>query len=348
MECFPGLWAVTCPVRRFATAFRLRVSLLDMKKAAFIVLWMLAAWFVGCMLFLGVVMVTGFARAAEGDDSPPHHSRLLGLLIVYTLPAVVLALGIKGLLPGTASSKATSSSSNAPPVPVRPVIPAAPGPPVLPPPLPAVAPAAPGLSREQMAAVLESVIQRKFGSDRALLSPELFEALLRCVVDKKTFEVVAGQSGRPSEQEVAAFERTVGFSLPQDYRRFAMSGFGCLFLEVKESIWPRPKAGDIVPAWHVRCGLYVYGLSAEVPDFVDVRKQFSEFSKGGRRIVPFLRIEGSLDHYCFSPEGGIVEWRADLDDTEPVDLTFTELLLKEITSLQDRAKRIQTEPNPYA
>ena len=87
-----------------------------------------------------------------------------------------------------------------------------------------------------MAAVLERVIQQKFGQDRSLLSPELFEALLGCVVDKKTFNFIAAQSGRPSEQVVTAFEETVGFALPRDYRAFAMSGFGCLFVEVNESV----------------------------------------------------------------------------------------------------------------
>jgi hypothetical protein len=196
--------------------------------------------------------------------------------------------------------------------------------------------------------MLERVIQQKFGQDRSLLSPELFEALLRCVVDKKTFNFIAAQSGRPSEPVVTAFEQIIGFALPQDYRAFAMSGFGCLCVEVNESIWPRPKEGAIVPAWHLKCALYVYGLSADVPDFMDIRKQFAGFSKGGHRIVPFLRLEGSLDHYCFSPEGGIVLWRSDTRDTQPVDLTFTALLLKEITTLQERAQKIQNEPNPYA
>jgi len=199
-----------------------------------------------------------------------------------------------------------------------------------------------------MAAVLERVIQQKFGQDRSLLSPELFETLLRCVIDKKTFNFIAGQSGRPSGPVVASFEQTIGFALPRDYRAFAMSGFGCLFVEANESVWPRPKEGAIVPAWHLNYALYVYGLSSDVPDFMDIRKQFGAFSKSGRRIVPFLRLEGSLDHYCFSPEGGIVLWRSDTRDTQPVDLTFTALLLKEITTLQEGALRIQNEPNPYA
>ena len=81
---------------------------------------------------------------------------------------------------------------------------------------------------------------------------------------------------------------------------------------------------------------------------MDIRKQFAGFSKGGRRIVPVLRLEGSLDHYCFSPEGRMVLWREETREAEPIDLTFTALMLKEIQTLQERAKKIQNEPNPYA
>lgn len=307
-----------------------------MKRVGFTILWMLVSFLVGCILVIGIIMVVNFKRAAQGDTSSPlPNNRLVNLVIVYSLPALALVLGAMGKLPGTRSEKP------APPVISSPI-----APPVLPPPMPQAQTGGPKLSPEQVAAVLDKVIQQKFGQDRSLLSPELFDALLRFVVDKKTFNFIAAQSGRPSEQVVTAFEQTIGFGLPQDYRAFAMSGFGCLFIEVNESVWPRPKEGAIVPAWHLKYALYVYGLSGGVPDFMDIRKQFAGFSKGGHRIVPFLRLEGSLDHYCFSPEGGIVLWR--MRDTQPVDLTFTALLLKEITTLRERAQGIQNEPNPYA
>lgn len=199
---------------------------------------------------------------------------------------------------------------------------------------------------EKMAAQWDIALKQSLGFDDSQLTPELFAALFACIVDKPTFNFTAARSGRPSEQDLIAFEETIGFALPADFRRYVRTGFGCLFLEVKETVWPRPQAGAIVPAWHLKHGLYVYGLSSSVPDYMDIRKQFAVFSKGGRRIVPFLRIEGSLDHHCFTPEGGIALLRS--GKLEPVDLTFSALLLKEIQSLQARVKKIQTEPNPYA
>ncbi len=319
-----------------------------MKKAGFTILWMLGSFLVGCTLLLGLAIVVNFTRAAQGDTSPPPNNRFVNLLIVYSLPALALVLGVKGVLPGTKIEKSTSKKSNASPNLAPPIIYTPATRPALPPVIPWQETGASKLSRDQIAAVLETVIQQKFGQDRSLLSPELFEALLCCIADKRTFNFIAAQSGRPSEQVVAEFEQTVGFSLPRDYRAFAMSGFGCLFIEVNESVWPRPKEGAIVPAWHLGYTLYVYGLSADVPVYMDIRKQFGVFSKGGHRIVPFLRREGSLDHHCFSPEGSIVLWHSATRTTEPVDLTFTALLLKEIRTLQERAQRIQNEPNPYA
>jgi len=308
-----------------------------MKRAWFIILWMFVSFLLGCQLFVAVVMAVNFKRAATGEKSTPlPNNRLVNLAIVYSLPTLALVLGVMGKLPGTRREK-----------PRPPVIGNSMVPPVLPPATSQGEAAGPISDAEQIAAVVEKVIQQKFGQDRALLSPELFEALLRCVVDKKTFRTIAAQSGRPDEPDIAAFEQVIGFSLPEDYRRYARSGFGCLFVEVNESVWPRPKEGAIVPAWHIQFALYVYGLSSGVPDFMDIRKQFAGFSKGGSRLVPFLRVEGSLNQYCFSPEGRIVRWDADTREAKPEGVTFTALLLREIVALQERAQRIQKEPNPY-
>ena len=299
---------------------------------------MFGSFLLGCFLFAGAIMVDDFKRAAPAEtSSAPPTNRLVNLVVVYSLPALALVLGVMGKLPGT------RRETPAPPVISTPI-----ASPVLPPPLPQAQQGAPKLSPEEIAAVLEKTIQEKFGVDRSKLGRELVDELLTCVINKHVFNLTAAQTGRPTEQDVAAFEKTIGFALPQDFRAFVMSGFGCLHLEVKETVWPRPKAGAIVPAWHLMYTLYVYGLSAEVPDFMDIRKQFSGFARGGHRMVPFLRLEGYLDQYCFTPGGGIVLWRSETRDTEPVDLTFSALLLKEIRTLQERAQQIHKEPNPYA
>ena len=323
-----------------------------MKKAIFVILWMLAAFLVGCVVAAIYIVITSSILTAQGEPLPSLSRRgtplgyillSVNFLIVYAPPVLALVLGVRGKLPGTGSSKPTSGvlSQPHPPSTMAP-------PPFLPPVLSSLPESAKQLNRDELTAVLESVIDRKFGQDRSLLDPDLFALLMFCIVDKKTFNFIAAQSGRPTEQDIASFEQTIGFPFPKDFRAFVKTGFSCLFLEVNESVWPRPKLGDIVPAWHMMYAIYVYGLSTDVPDYMDIRKQFGAFSKDGRRLVPFMRLEGYRDQYCFTPDGGIIEWRADTREAKPVALTFTALLIKEIETILDRAKKIQYEPNPYA
>ena len=168
-------------------------------------------------------------------------------------------------------------------------------------------------------------------------------------LDPKVFSAIASRSERPSERDVASFEKTIGFRLPDEFREFLMASLGCFYLEAIESAWPRPKPDDIVPAWHLKYAIHVFGISSDAPDFMDIRKRFAGFPQSGsQRLVPFFAFSCSGDCHCFTPEGRIVVWRSDSGDTQPVDLTFSAFLLKEIRTLQERAQKITNEPNPYA
>src|SRR5437868_4340769 len=126
-----------------------------MQRVGFTFLWMLVSFLVGCILFIGVIMAVNFKRAAQGDASSPlPNNRLVNLAIVYSLPTLALVLGAMGKLPGTRTGK-----------PVPPVISTPIAPPVPPPPMPQVQTGDPKLSPEQVAAVLEKLVQQKFGQD---------------------------------------------------------------------------------------------------------------------------------------------------------------------------------------
>jgi hypothetical protein len=255
---------------------------------------------------------------------------------------VALFLGIKGILPGTRSDKLVNHK----PAPTPSAAPLAIQTPA-PPPIPPVIGTSP-LGADDEKAIIESCLQQYSGEVISLLDPDLFGLLMSCLTDKKTFTFVIVHSSRPSREDIAAFEHKIGILLPQEFRDFCKTKFGCLCFEVNERVWPRPKAGDIVPAWYMSFALYVYGFSAGVPDNMDIRKQFAAFSKSGHRLVPFLKLAGSNNQYCFTPERGIVLWHAATGVVEPVDLSFTALLIREIETLLERAQKIQNEPNPYA
>lgn len=156
--------------------------------------------------------------------------------------------------------------------------------------------------------------------------------------DRASFAIFACQGNEPSEADVAAFEATVGFRLPEEFREFTMSALGGLYMEVKEEIWPRPKLYDVGPFWSFLYGLKVFGIAEDIPEMLDIRVQTSEMSAAGfTALVPFLQRVGDANKYCFDPKGQILDWDHEVpDESRVVGETFSELLLREIRELETR------------
>jgi len=83
--------------------------------------------------------------------------------------------------------------------------------------------------------------------------------------DRNSFKIFACKGCEPSEADVAAFEATIGFRLPEEFRDFTMSPLGGLWMEVKEELWPRPKPYDVGPFWSFLYGLKVFGIAEGIP-----------------------------------------------------------------------------------
>jgi hypothetical protein len=158
--------------------------------------------------------------------------------------------------------------------------------------------------------------------------------------DKSSFAVAACQGAEPSEEDVAAFERVVGFRLPEEFREFTKSPLGGLYMEVREELWPRPKEFDVGPFWSFLYGLKVFGIADGIPPWLDIRAQFESFRSGGASdLVPFLQIVGDANPWCFDRAGRIVWWQHDDGTGEVEALTFSELLMREIGALAERKDR---------
>lgn len=159
--------------------------------------------------------------------------------------------------------------------------------------------------------------------------------------DKGTFHVVACQGNEPSENDVAAFERQLGFRLPTEFREFTMSPLGGLYMEVKEDLWPRPEAYAVGPFWSFLYAVKVFGIATDIPDWLDIRKQFATMQEDGfPNLVPFLQLECDANRYCFDSQGRIVYWdHEEVEEQTIVDSSFSDLLLKEIHDLEERARK---------
>ena len=156
--------------------------------------------------------------------------------------------------------------------------------------------------------------------------------------DRESFEVFACRGNEPSEADVAAFEKNVGFMLPQEFRQFTMSSLGGMYLAVKEELWPRPKLYDVGPFWSFLYGLKVFGIADGIPEILDIRIRTSEMAdEGYAGLVPFLQLIGDANKFCFDNAGQIRYWDHELsDDPTIIHESFSELLLREIRELEAR------------
>jgi hypothetical protein len=159
--------------------------------------------------------------------------------------------------------------------------------------------------------------------------------------DHDLFNVVACQGHEPTEADIAAFERECGFRLPSEFREFTMSPLGGLYVEAREEVWPVATEFEVGPFWSFLRGVKVFGIAADIPDWLDIRVQYANMREEGfGSLVPFLQVETDANKYCFNPAGAIVVWdHEDPEAQEPVDLGFGELLARELTDLEDRVRR---------
>jgi hypothetical protein len=146
-------------------------------------------------------------------------------------------------------------------------------------------------------------------------------------------------SGQATEEQVEAFEKEIGFRIPDEIRDFCLSPVGGFYMSVKEEFWPPAKAGDHGPFWTFLSGIKVFGLSDDAPEWINMQAQFEELQEAGaENLVPFFQIEGDSSYYCFDNTGRILHWQEDDPEDDVLDTTFAQLLMEQILELEDRRR----------
>jgi hypothetical protein len=94
-------------------------------------------------------------------------------------------------------------------------------------------------------------------------------------------------------------------------------------------------------SWSFLYAIAVFGISAGLPDWLDLRVQQAKLAAAGSpRLLPFLRQIGNANRYCFTRDGEIVEWDHERpEEPRPVGASFSELLMREIRDLEERLGR---------
>lgn len=59
-------------------------------------------------------------------------------------------------------------------------------------------------------------------------------------------------------------------------------------------------------------------------------------SETGHQAVPFLKIVGDANVYCFIANGDIVRWDHETDEFEKIEKSFYDVLENEVRELKER------------
>jgi len=169
-----------------------------------------------------------------------------------------------------------------------------------------------------------------------------YEKLLLKYIDED-FSLFACGKDAPKHDIFNKFEKQYNIKLPTDFKDFSASPLGGLYIEVKEFVWPRPKPFDVGQFWSFLYGLAVFGFSFNIPEWMDICIQSNTFTKDvNESYIPFMKIVGDADLYCFNKKGLIYRWDHELDEFNKIDKSFIELLEYEIAELRNRKdKKIQ-------
>ena len=165
--------------------------------------------------------------------------------------------------------------------------------------------------------------------------------LLQKHLDSGSFYLVSSQDSAPSGETLLKVAKDLGCSFPEEYLVHATNKYGGVYVEVKEELWPRPKEFDVGPFWSFLYGLFVYSFASEIPEFMDIRRRGEEFQADTSLIaVPFLKIIGDADVYCFDQAGKIARWDHEQNLLEPQTKSFFEILDYELGQLRERKEHI--------
>jgi len=110
-------------------------------------------------------------------------------------------------------------------------------------------------------------------------------------VEVDLFEVYSAGPDAPTEDEFAAYETELGFRLPDDFRDLSMSSVGGVYVCAREEVWPEGVEGYVGPAWTFLRGLMVFGISVEMPDWLDLRLRLREArERGPSNFAPVFKL----------------------------------------------------------
>jgi hypothetical protein len=144
-----------------------------------------------------------------------------------------------------------------------------------------------------------------------------------------------------SADQIASIGRKFGVSFPPEFVAHVCGRFPGVYVEVKESVWPRPKAFDVGPFWTFLYALHTYTSAPESDDWMRLDFAAETFQRDtGLSAAPVLRVVGDANLYCVDPNGAIVRFDHETNELEPVSMNFWQVLEHEISELRARKDQL--------
>jgi len=146
---------------------------------------------------------------------------------------------------------------------------------------------------------------------------------------------------RATLADIEAVEARAGVNLPPALVAHLLGRFPGAYVEVKESVWSRPKVLDVGPFWSFLYGLHTFTPVAESQEWMRLDHAAEQLATDcGVLAVPILRVVCDPDIYCIDTNGSIARHRHDTNDLEPVDGDFWQILDAEAAALAERKTRV--------
>ena len=168
---------------------------------------------------------------------------------------------------------------------------------------------------------------------------DLTDEILRRHLDAD-FWVASASDHPPTKKQLLDVAARFGCTLPKDFLVHSTGRLGGVYVEVKENVWPRSDAYQVGPFWSFLYGVFVYGLSPEIPEWMNLELAAAEFEQNaGHRRIPCLKVVGDADLYVFDARGEIEQWDHETGELTRFEGSFFELLDREISALRQRKNR---------
>lgn len=143
-----------------------------------------------------------------------------------------------------------------------------------------------------------------------------------------------------SPEQVAAMAARVGVTYPAALVDHVCGRFPGMYVEVKETVWPRPKPFEVGPFWSFLHAVHTYTGSPDSEPWMRLDHAAETFrAKTQLPAAPVLKVVGDADLYCVDERGGLCRYRHETNELEPVEGDFWSLLDREIGELRARKDR---------